>query len=96
MDSQSGTCPPVGSTSETPNGRFDYVKYDDTAQGKQEEFKSQFKTLEGMANAMMPDGRAKSIFMTKIEEAYMWAGKALRDEQVYGRRAVLQENRCNS
>jgi hypothetical protein len=27
-------------------------------------------------------GRAKSIILTKLEEAFMWMGKAVRDDQI--------------
>lgn len=63
------------------SGRFDYVKYDDTATIAQAEFKGQFLKLEAMVSGLK-DGRAKSLVLTKIEEAYMWVGKAIRDDQV--------------
>ncbi len=63
-------------------GRFDYVKYDAVAIEKQEGFKHLFEVLEKAGYDMLPDGRAKSLFFTAIEEAYMWTGKAIRDEQI--------------
>lgn len=62
--------------------RFSYVKYDDKAQHDQEHFKKLFESIEEFANSILMDGRAKSLVMTHLEEAYMWTGKAIRDEQV--------------
>lgn len=61
--------------------RFDYVKYNETAQKLQEAFKEQFVTLADAVEAL-EDGRAKSLVLTKLEEAYMWIGKAIRDQQI--------------
>lgn len=62
--------------------RFDYVRYDEIAATKQEGFKNLFTELEKAAHDMLPDGRAKSLFLTALEEAYMWTGKAIRDDQI--------------
>lgn len=76
-------------------GRFDYVKYDDIATVKQAEFKEQFLKLEAMLTGIK-NGRAQSLVLTKLEEAYMWIGKAIRDEQVArGGDAVDQPARTN-
>jgi hypothetical protein len=63
------------------SGRFDYVKYDEAAQAKQAEFKSAFEALDATVDRLA-NGRAKSLAITKLEEAYMWIGKAIRDEQI--------------
>lgn len=78
-----------------PN-RFDYVAYDDVAMEKQALFKRAFVALEVDGEKELPDGRAKALFMTKLEEAYMWAGKAIRDDQIARGEARLQEERSNS
>lgn len=62
-------------------GRFDYVKYDDEAARVQAVLKHTFEELERSISSYLLDGRAKSLAMTKLEEAYMWVGKAIRDEQ---------------
>jgi len=62
--------------------RFSYVKYDDTAAQNQSNFKVQFEMLEKMAMDNLAPGRAKALVMTKLEEAYMWIGKAIRDDQI--------------
>ena len=61
--------------------RFDYVKYDEHAMIQQSAFKEAFQKVEIMASDLK-EGRAKSLVMTYLEIAYMWVGKALRDEQI--------------
>lgn len=78
--------------------RFDYVKYDAQAELKQTELKSAIAHVEGMVECHLPDAsRAKSLILTKLEEAYMWMGKAVRDDQIKRNgSAPLQEQRTNS
>lgn len=61
---------------------YSYVKYTPQSAKKQEEFKEAFERLELLANAHLSPGRAKSLFATHLEIAYMWIGKAIRDEQL--------------
>lgn len=61
--------------------RFNYVQYDEAATTAQKHFKEKFEDLEGDVN-LLDDGRAKALILTKLEEAYMWVGKAIRDEQI--------------
>jgi len=77
--------------------RFDYVKYDGLSQAAQELAKEKAKELETVIEAF-PNGRAKSLALTKLEEVYMWIGKMIRDEQLvrYAANTVLQEERTNS
>lgn len=58
--------------------RYDYVKYDQLAMDLQQAFKQQFLDPEESLKSL-PNGRAKSLAHTKLEEAYMWIGKAIRD-----------------
>jgi hypothetical protein len=75
--------------------RFDYVRYDELAQEGQRKVKTQCEELEKTL-ADLPDGRAKSLALTKLEEFYMWVGKAIRDYQIErGAAAPLQEERNN-
>lgn len=76
--------------------RFDYVKYNETAEKLQVHYKEKFVSLASDVEAL-EDGRAKSLVLTKLEEAYMWIGKALRDQQIKNcGPAPLQEERTNS
>lgn len=63
-------------------GRFDYVKYDDQAAASQAAFKRSFEQLAADAEQLLPKGRAQALVLTKLEESYMWVGKAIRDEQI--------------
>lgn len=76
--------------------RFDYVQYDEEAAKHQALLKSHFQATELAVNTLN-DGRAKALVMTKLEEAYMWVGKAIRDDQLKRNgSAPLQEARGNS
>lgn len=78
------------------SGRFDYVKYDKEAEAKQVKFKLWMNDLEKLIQDTLPEGRAKSIALTKLEEVYMWIGKGVRDDQVTRNKgAELQEARSN-
>lgn len=62
--------------------RFTYVKYDQESTDKQEKFKKAFEILEAMGNDLLVASRPQSLFLTALEEAYMWTGKSIRDEQI--------------
>lgn len=62
--------------------RYSYVKYDELSTGQQAAFKRQFEELTAMVDVVLPPGRAQSLVHTKLEEAYMWVGKAIRDGQI--------------
>lgn len=77
------------------SSRFDYVAYDKDAMIQQLSLKKAFQIVEGMVDNLA-GGRARSIVYTKLEEAYMWCGKAIRDEQLSRNgSAPLQEERNN-
>ena len=61
--------------------RFDYVRYDARPEGLQATAKVRAGQLEELI-APLPDGRAKALALTKLEECYMWIGKAIRDAQI--------------
>jgi hypothetical protein len=63
------------------SNRFSYVQYDEKAAAQQQELKAGFEAIEALADKL-EDGRAKSLVMTKLEEAYMWTGKSIRDSQI--------------
>lgn len=60
---------------------FSYVKYDEEHQAMQAQFKAAFESLERMVMTLAA-GRPRSLVLTKLEEAYMWIGKAIRDDQI--------------
>ena len=69
---------------ETPKqnpSRFDYVRYDDDSVKLQEIIKHEFQKVEE-AISCLAEGRAKSLILTHLEIAYMWCGKAIRDNQI--------------
>ena len=75
--------------------RYDYVKYDEVAVAQQADLKAKFTEVDALVENLK-EGRAKSLAMTKLEEAYMWIGKAIRDEQLARNTDTeLQESRCN-
>lgn len=78
------------------NSRFDYVKYDDRAQKDQALLKAVFQDAEGMIDATLVPGAQKNRALAALEEAYMWCGKDLRDQQIQRNgSAPLQEERTN-
>lgn len=77
--------------------RFDYVRYDVKAEAAQAELKATTMLLESTVEHLITSGRAKALVMTKLEEAYMWMGKGIRDDQIARNgMADLQEGRTNS
>ena len=88
--------PPSVPYGKTP-GRFDYVKYDQQAIEAQEYFKVEVTNIEGNINRNLHSPRAKALALTKLEECYMWIGKAIRDDQLARNKTTeLQEERSNS
>lgn len=74
--------------------RFDYVKYDDEAMLTQDRFKSMMVSLESHVKNKLKSPRAKDKALAKLEEFYMWVGKAIRDDQIErSGSAPLQEER---
>lgn len=77
--------------------RYDYVKYDDKAIKDQADFKQMFIDLEIKVDNQLSSPHARSLVHTKLEEAYMWVGKAIRDDQQKRTGHVpLQEERVDS
>lgn len=64
-----------------PN-RFDYVKYDATSEMLSGAAKRKAMEFEEFIENSLAPGRAKSLALTKLEEVFMWIGKAIRDEQI--------------
>lgn len=76
--------------------RFDYVAYDSKATMDQGAFKEFFQKLESLVDQLLTSPRAKALVHTYLEIAYMWIGKAIRDDQIARNgSAPLQESRGN-
>lgn len=76
--------------------RFDYVKYDEESVRHQDQAKRQHDDIRAFIETNLKPGRAASLAMTKLEECYMWVGKAIRDDQIARNgSALLQEERKN-
>ncbi len=75
-----------------PSGsRFNYVKYDEHAVRLQNELKALFEQIEQHLEASLSSsGRSKALSLTALEEAYMWVGKAIRDDQI-SRKGTAEE-----
>lgn len=77
--------------------RFDYVKYDEKGTALQASMKDNFTHIETLIDRNCISPRAKALALTKLEECYMWVGKAIRDDQISRNgTAELQEERNNS
>jgi hypothetical protein len=77
--------------------RFDYVKYDETANDAQAKCKDACLALESAINAIgQGGGREKAIALTQLEHVYARCGRAIRDDQISRNgSAELQEGRGN-
>lgn len=74
--------------------RFDYVKYDEESVKVQGIFKEQIEGVSKAVDDLLVSPRAKALVQTKLEEAYMWIGKAVRDDQIVRNgKAESQEQR---
>lgn len=62
--------------------RFSYIKYDEDSSAKQQRFKKAFEDLETLVAANLKGSRPTALCLTALEEAYMWVGKSIRDEQI--------------
>lgn len=62
--------------------RFDYVKYDEYAANQQSTAKAAVTIVESFIEQNLSSPRAKRLAFTKLEECYMWIGKAIRDDQI--------------
>lgn len=88
----------IGEHGERTRMRFDYVKYDASAVSDQEMMKQVCVKLEEMIGAIGREltldrcgdtERSRSLALTKLEECYMWIGKAIRDDQIARKYEVL-------
>lgn len=75
--------------------RFSYIKYDQDSMVQQQALKASFEQLEEMVDMFLAEGRPKSLCLTALEEAYMWTGKAIRDQQI-ARQGHCEEQKTRS
>lgn len=59
--------------------RYDSVKPNETTIPMHEFVRDSFKAIAGDLDALLPEGREKSLMHTKLEEASMWANKAVAE-----------------
>lgn len=64
-----------------PN-RFDYVEWDSISAGACERLKRAAEALEIAIDVELETSREKSSAITKLEECFMWIGKAIRADQL--------------
>jgi hypothetical protein len=66
--------------------RFSRVEFDNETLFKISMVRAAFEVLEEHIEREIPSGREKALILTKLEEAYMWAGnackKAIEDKQL--------------
>jgi hypothetical protein len=62
--------------------RFDYVTYDEKAQQESLEAKDLVTNLENFIETELGGGREQALALTKLEECFMWIGKAIRNKQI--------------
>jgi len=70
-------------TEESRAGRFDYVPFNEPTRRIHEQLKRHYEEVEA-GIAMLDSGRAKSLALTKLEESFMWIGKAVKQMQGSG------------
>lgn len=63
------------------NGRFEYIVYDEEAQSTSADCKALCEGLETVIELKLLPSREKALAMTKLEECFMWIGKAIRADQ---------------
>lgn len=61
--------------------RFDYIEYNQKSQQLSNERKAVSEQYEALINEL-PNSREKSLALTKLEECFMWVGKAIRNLQL--------------
>lgn len=61
--------------------RFDHVKFNESTQSASEEFKQRYVSIEVLLDRL-PPMKGKAFALQRLEESFMWVGKALRDIQL--------------
>lgn len=61
---------------------FDKIQYDEEAVLKSQMLKAKMENILDFMERKLIESRARSIVKSKLEEAFMWAGKAIKDDQI--------------
>jgi len=61
--------------------RLDYVKWDEISEKNQQIVKQYYLLIESFVSDTFKDSREKSLVLTKLEESWMWVGKAIKVDQ---------------
>lgn len=62
--------------------RFDYVHFDKSSDDSSQGSKALSKALESFIEENLENSREKSLALTKLEECFMWIGKAIKIDQL--------------
>jgi hypothetical protein len=71
--------------------RFDYVPFNENTRAAQEEFKQRYVSIEVLIDRL-PAMKGKAFALQRLEESFMWVGKALRDIQLEMENANAEKN----
>jgi hypothetical protein len=64
------------------SGKFDYVEWDENSQLICDDLKGRVEELDAMILTMLGHSRERFLAVTKLEECFMWLGKAIRSDQL--------------
>lgn len=65
----------------TVEERYGYIAYDDKSKQLSAYIQGHLLTVESFLSNL-PNTREKALAMTKLEEAFMWVGKAIKADQI--------------
>lgn len=66
---------------EKPMSRFGHIPFTHESNNRAQVLLTLFEELEARIDELA-GSRSKSVALTKLEEAHMWANKAIRDHQL--------------
>lgn len=62
-------------------GTFDFIKFGTKMSAKQDKLREAFKTVEASLSELK-ENKEKVAAKTSLEEAYIWASRSVRSEQI--------------